>query len=74
MDLDVTPQDMEQVLAIARRPEAARAVFHAAYVFKGLPPVETIDVITERRRLAMMAAERIAPVVARQPIDFSLIE
>jgi hypothetical protein len=51
MDLDVPPQDMEQVLAIARRPEAARAVFHAAYVFKGLPPVETIDVITERRRL-----------------------
>jgi hypothetical protein len=60
IDLDVTPQEMEQVLAIARGPEGARAAFHAPYVFKGLPPVETIEVITERRRLALIAAERIA--------------
>jgi hypothetical protein len=60
IDLEVTAQDIEEVLAIARGPEAGRAGFHAPYVFKGLPPVETIEVITERRRLALIAAERIA--------------
>ena len=61
VDYDITSRDIEAVLAIARGPEAGRATFHAPYVFKTENPVvERIEVITERRRVALLAAERIA--------------
>jgi hypothetical protein len=58
--LDIGPAEMERVLAIARGPETAREAFHAPYRFEAALPVESIEVITERRRLALIAAERIA--------------
>ena len=61
LDLDITAPDIEAVLAIARGPEAGRAAFHAPYIFQGTDPVvERVEVITERRRVALLAAERIA--------------
>jgi hypothetical protein len=60
IDLDVTPNEMEQLLALARGPQAAVDAFHARYRFQAPAPVEAIDVITERRRLMLLAAERIA--------------
>jgi hypothetical protein len=60
IDVDVTPREMEQILATARGPDAARAAFHAPYLLQAPSPVEALEVITERRRLALLAAERIA--------------
>jgi len=61
IDIDISPQDIETVLAIARGPEPERAAFHAPYILKTTDPtVERIEVITERRRVALLAAERIA--------------
>jgi hypothetical protein len=61
IDLDVSLQDMEAVLTIARGTEAVRAAFHAPYVLDtDDPALESLEVITERRRLALIAAERIA--------------
>jgi len=60
IDLDVTSRDMEQVLAVARGSEAARAAFHAPYILRAPSPLEALEVVTERRRLALLAAEKIA--------------
>ena len=59
IDIDVTSRDMEQVLAVARGSEAARAAFHAPYILRARG-LEDIEVITERRRLALIAAEKVA--------------
>jgi hypothetical protein len=61
IDLDLSRREMEQVLAIARRPEAGRAAFHAPYIITvGGGELDRVEIITERRRLALIAAERIA--------------
>ena len=61
IDLDISARHIEAVLAVARGPEAGRAAFHAPYILKASDPlVERIEVITERRRVALLAAERIA--------------
>ncbi|MEZ5292923.1 MAG: hypothetical protein R2745_17715 [Vicinamibacterales bacterium] len=53
--------EIERVLAVARGDAAARAAFHRAY---GLeiehPVVERIEIVTERRRLALIAEARLA--------------
>jgi hypothetical protein len=60
IDLDVTSRDMEQVLAVARGSDDARTAFHAPYILRTPSPLDTLEVITERRRLALLAAEKIA--------------
>jgi hypothetical protein len=61
IDIDVSQQDMEQVLTIARGSDAVRDAFHAPYLLPaGDPTLDRLEVITERRRLAFIAAERIA--------------
>ena len=61
IDIDVSQQDMEQILTIARGTEAVRNAFHAPYLLStDDPTLERLEVITERRRLAFIAAERIA--------------
>jgi hypothetical protein len=61
IDIDVSQQDMEQVLTIARGTEAARDAFHAPYLLDTRDPtLDRLELITERRRLAFIAAERIA--------------
>jgi len=60
VDLDVTAQDVERALAIARGTEPERSRFHAPYV-KTLddPIVERVEVITEYRRVELLAEDRI---------------
>lgn len=61
IDLDVTSADMEAVLAIARGSEDRRAAFHRPYTFPlNHATVERLEVITERRRLMLLAEARIA--------------
>jgi hypothetical protein len=52
--------EMERVLKIARGSQAERAAFHAPYVFEVGQTVERIEVVTERRRLMLLAAARLA--------------
>jgi hypothetical protein len=61
IDLDISPADIETALKVARAPEATRAAFHARYVFaSNHPTVERIEVVTERRRVVLLAESRIA--------------
>ena len=61
IDIDVSQQDMEQVLTIARGTDTVRDAFHAPYLLAtGDRTLDRLEVITERRRLAFIAAERIA--------------
>lgn len=60
LDLDVTPQDIERGLAIARSTERERASFHGPYVQQvNTPFVEKVEVISEYRRVVLIAEERI---------------
>ncbi|MGQ0736042.1 MAG: hypothetical protein ACT4QD_20610 [Acidobacteriota bacterium] len=60
IDLDVTAQDVEQALTIARSSEAERARFHQPYVRRvNLPLVESIEVVSEYRRVVLLAEERV---------------
>jgi hypothetical protein len=60
IDLDVTAADIEAVLTVARGSERDRARFHEPYVFvRNHPMVERLEVITERRRLMLIAETRI---------------
>jgi hypothetical protein len=61
MDLALTPSQIEAALKIARGPESGRAAFHKAYIFRGNDPtVESIEVVTEFRRVVQIAEARIA--------------
>jgi hypothetical protein len=56
----VTPQDVERALAIARGTEAERARFHRAYVRDlDAPFVERVEVVSEFRRVVIIAEERV---------------
>lgn len=60
LDLDVTLEDIERALAIARATESERAAFHAPYrVAVNTPFVETVEVVSEFRRVVLLAEERI---------------
>lgn len=59
IDLDVTPQDIERALAIARSTEAERQRFHAPYIKAlNLPFIETAEIVSEFRRVVLIAEER----------------
>ena len=60
LDLDVTILDMERGLAIARATDNERASFHAPYIHKvDTPFVESIEVVSEYRRVVLIAEEHI---------------
>ncbi len=59
VDLDVTPQDVERALSIARSRDSERARFHAAYIrHLDTASIEKVEVVTEYRRVVLMAEER----------------
>jgi hypothetical protein len=61
IDLQVSDNDIEAILKIARGPESGRAAFHAPYVIVLRDPVvERIEVVTELRRLMLIAESRVA--------------
>jgi hypothetical protein len=60
LDLDVTIQDMERGLAIARAADNERATFHAPYIHKvDAPFVESIEVVSEYRRVVLVGEDHI---------------
>ena len=59
VDLDVTAEDIDRALSIARLSARERAGFHAPYVKAiNTPFVESVDIVTEYRRVVLMAEER----------------
>ena len=59
IDLDVTPQDVDRALAIARSPDRERAAFHAPYVrLLNIATVERVEVVSEFRRIVLTAEDR----------------
>jgi hypothetical protein len=59
VDRDVTLQDIERALAVARSREAERAAFHAPYIQKlNTPFVESAELVTEYRRVVLLAEDR----------------
>lgn len=60
IDRDLTLEQIESALSIARGTEAARAAFHAPYV-RALndPLVERVEVVSEFRRVVLMAEDRV---------------
>jgi hypothetical protein len=61
IELDVDAAKIDAALEIARSPETERAAFHKPYVFAtSAPIVESIEIITEFRRLVKIAEARIA--------------
>lgn len=60
IDLDVTLEDVDRALAVARAPERERAVFHARYIqHVDVPLVERVEVVSEYRRVVLIAESRI---------------
>jgi hypothetical protein len=61
IDLDVTLQDIDRALTIARSTDAERARFHAPYILTIDDPfVERIEIISEFRRVVLLAEEHAA--------------
>lgn len=60
IDLDVTTQDVERALSIARGPDRDRARFHAPYI-QTLTTlgVDSVEVVSEFRRYVLTAEDRI---------------
>ncbi len=59
IDLDVTPQDIERALAIARSREVERARFHAPYIRRlNTTFIESVEVVSEYRRVVLLAEDR----------------
>ena len=59
--IDISLSDIERALTVARSTEADRARFHAPYVQVGTTPfIERAEVISELRRVVLMAEEQIA--------------
>jgi hypothetical protein len=60
IDLDVTTQDVERALSIARDRDKDRARFHAPYIKKlDTAEVETVEVVSEFRRYVLSTEEHI---------------
>lgn len=61
LKIDIAHADIERALTIARGTEAERARFHAPYIQRGETPfVERAEVVSEFRRVVLMAEEHIA--------------
>ena len=61
MKIDLGPGDVGRALEIARSRESDRAKFHAAYIQKvDAPFVESVELVTEFRRVVLLAEERAA--------------
>jgi hypothetical protein len=59
--VDLTPSEIEAVLAVARGDAAGRARFHSPYVIPSAhPTLERVEVVTERRRLLLLAEDKLA--------------
>jgi hypothetical protein len=59
LDLDVTPQEIDRALAIARGSDRERATFHAPYIVKVNDPfLESVEVVSEYRRMVLLAEDR----------------
>jgi hypothetical protein len=57
--IDISLQDIDRALAVARSREGERARFHAPYIKTlNTPFVEQAELVTETRRLVLMAEER----------------
>jgi hypothetical protein len=60
IDLDVTAEDIDRGLVIARQRDRERTPFHAPYIIViNNEFVEQVEVITEFRRVVLLAEERI---------------
>jgi hypothetical protein len=57
--VDITSQDIDRALAIARSRESERARFHAPYIRSvNTPYLEQAELVTETRRVVLLAEER----------------
>lgn len=57
--IDISPQEIEQALTLARARDEDRARFHSRYLKKvDTPFVEQAELVTEFRRVILLAAER----------------
>jgi hypothetical protein len=61
LKLDITHADIERALIIARSSDSERARFHARYIQRiDTPSVDRVEVISEFRRVVLMAEEHAA--------------
>jgi hypothetical protein len=59
--IDISPQDIERALTVARSRDSDRARFHAPYIQALTTPfVDRVEVVTELRRVVLLAEERAA--------------
>ena len=59
--INITVQDIDRALVIARATEGERARFHAQYIQQlNMPFVERAEVVTELRRVVLLAEEQTA--------------
>lgn len=59
LDIDLSPQQVEEALSIARSTERERARFHAPYVTRvDTEFVERAELVSELRRVVLLAEER----------------
>ena len=60
IDLDVTPQDVDRALTIARLQDRERAAFHAPYLKQlNLATVERVEIVTEFRRIVLTTEDQL---------------
>ncbi|HYU80955.1 MAG TPA: hypothetical protein VEK56_18345 [Vicinamibacterales bacterium] len=60
INLTLTPADVDRALTIARASDAERARFHAPYISSSSNPiVERVEIVTELRRLVLVAEDHI---------------
>ena len=61
LNIDISHADIERALTIARATDAERARFHALYIHHvNTPFVERAEIISEFRRVVLMAEEQLA--------------
>ena len=61
LKINIAHEDISRALAIARATEAERTRFHAAYINRiDAPFVERVEVVSEFRRVVLLAEEQIA--------------
>lgn len=59
IDLDVTAEDVDRALTIARSRDRERAAFHAPYIkLLDIATVERVEVVSEFRRIVLTAEDR----------------
>ncbi|HUE88755.1 MAG TPA: hypothetical protein VMO26_21975 [Vicinamibacterales bacterium] len=59
--IGITPEDVDRALSIARSREADRQGFHAPYIQAlDTPFIERVEVVSELRRVVLLAEEQIA--------------